>query len=189
MLESNSLYYYLIVINPSDRVNEEVKQIKSEFAKRHGRYKSLYSLPHITITNFIQSLDRNDRILECIANAVSRIPAFDVSLSGFSFFENNNTLFIDIEDKTSLIGLYSQLWKSLYLNWVPLSFFSNAYTPHLTIGRALSNRQFSASQNEFYRRSYSNSFKAKSLTILGKNSLIAKWGCIADFPFKQSGIN
>ncbi|OEK00836.1 hypothetical protein BFP97_04625 [Roseivirga sp. 4D4] len=189
MLESNSLYYYLIVINPSDHVSKEVRWIKSEFAERYGRYKSLYSLPHITITNFFQSLDRNDRILECIADTVSTIPAFDVSLSGFDFFDSNNTLFIDIEDKTSLVSLYSSLWCELYLNWVPLSFFKSTYIPHLTIGRTLSSRQFIASQNEFYRRSYRNSFKAKSLTVLGKNSLMAKWDCIADFPFKQSHIN
>jgi|GEM_PF-6483290 len=189
MLESNSLYYYLIVINPSDHINKEVKQIKSEFAKRHGRYKSLYSLPHITITNFIQSLERNDRILECIADTVNTIPAFDVSLSGFDFFDHNKTFFIDIEDKASLVSLYSLLWRELYLNWVPLSFFKSTYIPHLTIGRTLSNRQFIASQNDFYRRSYHNSFKAKSLTVLGKNSLMAKWDCIAEFPFNKTLVN
>ena len=180
---SNTLCEYFIIISPPHLIKKEVKSIKYEFAKKNGVYTGLHSHAHITLMNFPQSEERERELAQSIRKIVSEQPCFCVLLKGFDFFPANNTFFINIKNKKPIEKLYETLRVSLYQNRLSLKNIKKGCTPHLTIGRKLSDDQYINAYKSFSEKPYTAGFNVDSLTLLKRGNSVDRWSHFIEAPF------
>lgn len=175
---------YLLVVSPPNWVNWEIEDLKQEFAGYNGEYLGLNAVPHISMLNLILHKSQEEEVVNRLKKRLSAIESFDISLNGFSFFDESNTFYINVEEEGTLMGLHNFLVADLYVKNVLMSPANRNFKPHLTIGRKLSDAQFRNAYHEFKNKQYTNYFRANSLTLLKRKGPVANWSFFAEIPLR-----
>ncbi len=174
---------YFVLINPPNWINWEVEDMKYEFATHYGNYPSFNSKPHISLMHFTEHESAEEKVLNSLSERVSNMNSFDISLCGFDFFYANNTFYINVESKGPVKSLHDSLLMEMDLNKVYFQRIDD-YTPHITIGRKLTDSQFRNAFHEFNDRSYTNYFRVEYLTILKRKMGETSWQEFKEIPLK-----
>jgi len=61
-----NIFEYLLIISPSEEVKRMVMNLKRIFADRYGCEKAAGLIPHITMSNWLHSGDREAQIISAI---------------------------------------------------------------------------------------------------------------------------
>ncbi len=181
-----NLHDYFVLISPPNWINWEVEDMKYDFATNYGNYPSQDTKPHISLMHFTEVEKSEKKVLESISKMASNMSTFDISLRGFDFFYTNNSFYIDVESKGPVKNLHDSLLMELDLNKVSFE-RTKDYTPHMTIGRRLSDSQFRNAFHEFNARSYTNYFRVEYLTVLKRERGHNSWEHLTEIPLKEVG--
>ena len=182
----SALTEYLVLVLPYAEIGEEIRDFKKEFFRNHGAYPGQNSCAHIRLISFFQMEDREEAVLSCIEDVVSKIDAFEVFLNGFGLDSEKRELYIDVLNKQSLIDIYHGLRMRLFEAFVSLSFLNGAYEPNLFIGRGLSPMQFIEAASEYKDRAYTNNFRISRVHVLKRKAPFRVWERLRDLPFAKS---
>jgi|SRR5690348_17279808 len=73
-------YEYLLVIKPTENVNEKILQVKEEFSKKFAVLQATHSYPHITLVNFFQFKMLENRLINRLNTIAMGYHPFTVTL-------------------------------------------------------------------------------------------------------------
>lgn len=173
---------YFILISPSLQIKEDVKRLKHQFEMENGEYPGLHSQAHITLMNFPQGEEREEKLIQSVANIAAKIHSFEVSVSGIGFFESNHTFYLKLENECQIISLYQLLVVELWLNQIPKKYLRSTITPHITIGRSMNEQQFVNAYRKFNGWTYTKNFRVNAITILKRSSTVEPWVPLVEVP-------
>jgi 2'-5' RNA ligase len=159
---------YLIVVNPSNQICWDVKEMKYEFGLKNGTYNSQSSKAHIPLANAVLTKSESRVLLSHLKHQLSILSSFDVYLNGFDFFPESNTCYIDVVKNDRLIALQNLVLEQLKLAKPQFNASKNSFVPYITIGKQLSNKQFLDAYHNFHKQRYTNYFRLEDITILSR---------------------
>lgn len=169
---------YSIVIQPSDSVIEEVKQMKELLAKKIGWYNSKNSLAHITINEF----ERDEKELENLKAKLTELTTFlksqDIQFTNFDIFPNG--AFFLKPNETSREYL-KQIMTSFHQKFIyPTKIKSNE--PHISIGRRIQPEKIEIAKSLFNEKP-DITFKCNTIALRVFNDDRKQFDIIETFDF------
>ena len=159
-------YEYLLVIKPTENVNEKILQVKEEFSKKFAVLQATHSYPHITLVNFLQFKMLENRLINRLNTIAMGYHPFTVNLKDFGSFPSH-TVFINIESKQQVRNLVKELAPArqlMTLNKEEKPHFID--NPHLTVARRLLAWQYEQSWNEYQHKHFTAHFIAERMLLL-----------------------
>jgi 2'-5' RNA ligase len=166
LISNSSIYYCLLVINPENQICQDIKAIKRSFKLKHGKYGGSGSTAHITLNREFLDGKELKKFINRLKEELSTYYTFDLHLNNYDFFFESNTFFVSIEESSHLANLQRLITTQLKMI-KPISYLGRyRFSPHMTIGRTLSHRQFSEAYYEFERQVYSKKFRVNDIAVL-----------------------
>lgn len=169
---------YSIVIQPSDSVIAEVKQMKELLAKQIGWYNSKNSLAHITINEF----EREEKELEKIKAKLSEITRYfkpeKVQFTYFDTFPNGAFFLKPNENSRQYLKEVMSLVHQKFI--YPTKIKSNE--PHISIGRRIQPENIEIAKNLFSENPNIN-FICNTIALRVFNEERKQFDIISTFPF------
>ncbi|MUH36191.1 2'-5' RNA ligase family protein [Zobellia amurskyensis] len=160
---------YLIIISPHTNIKNDVLNFKKEFVSHFGRAKYVYSIAHISLSNFLIESTPELTIWNELRHAFRDKKRFEVQTLGFQKFPSSNTLFIEIVSD-EIIKLQHQMVAVLRKRAkIGNQGTQKIETPHITIASKIPTYQFDRSWNYFGQKPYSKTFMVDKITVLRKN--------------------
>ncbi|HLG34604.1 MAG TPA: 2'-5' RNA ligase family protein [Bacteroidia bacterium] len=157
-----------------------------EIAAKYESSHALKSPPHITlIPPFKCGNDFKKIIIEPLTDFFNHIAPFVIRLNGFSCFERNRVIFIDVINNVQLEKTYYELQNFAGKN-LPVKFQEKhgQFTPHLTIAsRDLRKGKFREAWNVFKEKTFSANFSVHSAWLLRHSG--TEWIPYCEFTFKK----
>lgn len=176
---------YMLVVSPSNRVNWEVEDIKLDLANNYGPYRGVKSKAHIPLLNLVLHSSQEREIVDRISKKADSIDTFDIVMDGFDFFDESNTLFVNIASGDGpLVNLHSYLMADIHIKELVTGPVNRSFSPHLTIGRRLTDTQFRNVYHEFKNKSYTNYFRVDSVSLLKRKGPASDWTYLMEIPLK-----
>ncbi len=174
---------YLLIIEPVDLVQKQLRAFKQYFLKSHRYPNAIVSKSHITLMRFIQYDSYEKHIVKELQQLAATVAPFDVELQGFGSF--GHTLFVDVKSSSPIIGLVSKRRRELrpLVNGVkghPPYFTTK---PHITIARKLTPPQNEAIWPIWNRTKYSGVFRARNMTLLKRMVGTQRYAVVRKFNF------
>lgn len=152
---------YLLVISPSEEVISAVKEFKRIAKQMIGPFPSFNSKAHITVNHYY---DRNalyfdDRVIT-YRKMISRINSFDITISGFDYFQHQNTytLYAKVDLDPNITTTFFKFRKVFGADV--------RNTPHVTIARGLSFPQLQQLWDYFKNIHFECSFYTEEIVVL-----------------------
>ena len=169
---------YSIVIQPSDSVITEVKQMKELLASKIGWYNSKNSLAHITVNEF----ERDERELETLISKLTEITKYfkeqEVQFIHFDTFPNGAFFLAPDEDSKSYL---KKIMASVHQKFpYPVKIKSNE--PHISVGRRIQPEKMGIAKNLFSENQNIN-FTCDTIALRVFNEERKQFDIIATFSF------
>ncbi|MDK2772324.1 MAG: 2'-5' RNA ligase family protein [Flavobacterium sp.] len=169
---------YSIVIQPSDSVIAEVKQMKELLASKIGWYNSKNSLAHITVNEF----EGNEKELENIKTKLIEISKYfkpqEVQFTNFDTFPNGAFFLAPNEEAKQYL---KQIMTSVHQKFpYPVKIKSNE--PHISIGRRIQPEKIEIAKSLFSKNT-TISFTCNKLALRVFNDDRKQFDSIETFPF------
>jgi 2'-5' RNA ligase len=160
---------YLMIISPPEHIIKEINRYKRASVNTIGHFEGMHSAAHITITHqtrckpfFAQpAINRMEQKL-------CTMPPIELQLNSFDFFDHGETT------KT----IYAEIKRSERVdNWFKLLISQMGikvkhFVPHIPIARNIPITSFKKLWANFENRSWEESFKVNSLTILHRDTFV-----------------
>jgi 2'-5' RNA ligase len=176
---------FFIALLPPDSIQDEVRQIQSDFEARYSTKATLKAPPHITLIPPFELSDRIELLqIELEKFAKMRSP-FTINLSGFAAFPPR-VIFLDVVPNPVLPNLYLDIAATL-ANTLGIidPYASRPFVPHMTVGfRDLTPENFELAWAEFRDRKINFAFEAINLTLLAHDE--QKWNVLSSFALKST---
>ena len=163
---------YLLQLSPGEEIEKQVKLYKLSCAKHAGKFRGMYSQAHISFAvlgdksdNHLQPSHRLSIYFENISSALKNIEPHELRVKGFNFFTHGpkfRTIYAAIELNEETRKWINKIDAILNLN--------RNTTPHITIAKNVPLEAFNILWPFFQKMSYHDSFIAKRLTILQKDT-------------------
>ena len=169
---------YSIVIQPSETMIEEVKQMKELLASKIGWFNSKNSLAHITVNEF----ERNEKELETIKTKLTEITKYfkpqEVLFTNFDTFPNGAFFLAPNEESKQYL---KQIMTSVHQKFpYPVKIKSNE--PHISIGRRIQPEKIEIAKSLFSKNT-TISFTCNKLALRVFNDDRKQFDIIETFPF------
>lgn len=161
-------YHCLIVISPPNTVIQDIKEIKLDFRLRHGDYGAQGSTAHITLNHEILNGRKIKQLISSISNSISSLHSFDLLLEKFDFFIDSATFYVGVKINSELIRLQQLITAELQIVNPRLKARHYRFSPHMTIGKGLSRKQFGEAYCEFDGKFYREMFRVRDVAFLYK---------------------
>jgi 2'-5' RNA ligase len=176
---------YLLVMDPDEKVSNDVTYLKKKAAEIIGNYPGKNSLPHISIVNFSANSLNEDAVISAIRSGLKgKIRSSFVWLEDHGCFPSSGTVYIDPKPKSYFIDIIKAIYPALKLcNAIDkdrkILFYKE---PHITIARGLNKGNTDKIWDVFKDKKYESKFIADALTLLrrdneneGKYKVVAKF--------------
>ena len=177
---------FFVALLPPDFIQDEVRQIQSDFEVRYSSKSTLKSPPHITlIPPFEISSDRIELLqIELEEFAKTRSP-FTINLSGFAAFPPQ-VIYLDVVPNSVLPNLYVDIATTLENTLGIIDpYASRPFVPHMTVAfRDLTPDNFELAWAEFRDRKINFEFEATNLTLLAHDE--QKWNVQTNFALEST---
>ncbi|WP_149914242.1 2'-5' RNA ligase family protein [Sphingobacterium cavernae] len=151
---------YSIVIYPAELLGE-IKRIKQGLKSLIGWFNSVNSLAHFTISEFEADENQLEKVKQEVSKLIVNWQKKVILLNSFDSF-TSGAFYVKPDEDSSLY--LKALFKAIAVKVKEI--IPNAYictTPHLSIGRRLSEEQLQVAKDTF--TSYSNSFLCDGVMI------------------------
>lgn len=178
---------YSIVIQPSNSVIEEVKQMKELLASRIGWYNSKNSLAHITVNEFEQGEIELVNIKSKLTKITTYLKSQEVHFTSFDVFPNG-AFFL----KPNVASRhYLKEIMTLVHQKFPYPTNIKSYEPHISIGRRFQPKNIEIAKSLFSKNP-NISFTCDTIALRCFNEQRKQFDVIATFSFlgeeSQDGV-
>jgi 2'-5' RNA ligase len=156
---------YLIVLSPSESINEKVKNLKEFSHDKIGEFDSHYSKAHITI----QSWPRKrpvwiEPLIPKLERDLQGLSPIVLDINGFGVFDRQET-------KTIYAKLTSTPQTKMWFKLLRKFFSTPPFEPHITIARSIPDDDFKKLWPHFKNHQWEEQFKIDKLTILRREMI------------------
>jgi 2'-5' RNA ligase len=162
-------YEYFLLITPSSKIRQQVRDLKAKLNERIGISKeNLNSVPHISLALFREKANRDNYIIEKVKAAAAAFNDFDIVINGARTFDHTYTrdLVLNVESRE-----IQKLQKSL-LNIFNLK-APEKFIPHITIARGITKNKFGQIEKDFHAFDLREGFICSSITLLKREIVIS----------------
>ncbi|MFP7658199.1 MULTISPECIES: 2'-5' RNA ligase family protein [Chryseobacterium] len=154
---------YFIAIYPPQRIINEIKLFKEDFAYHYQNSKAVKNDAHITLLPpFSRETELENDIIEAFERIDTSLSPFEIVLNGFGSFPNpkNPVIFVHPEYNPGLIDIYHRVKKQF-------SFGKGSFNPHMTVGyRDLSFENYLKAWKVYQNKPYENKFTVDKILLL-----------------------
>lgn len=188
-MKNSTFYEYLAIITPSQSVFWDTFDMKHQCKLEYGWSAPVKSLPHITLSNFVQPQYIEEKIVNRYKKLAASISPFDIHLTGFGHFIGTTyTIYVNIENgnKISEIAKYANEVSKPIMKRI--KGYQPHYTrhPHLTIAKGIPEIDFNKAWPTWQIKNYNALSNAVGIQLL-KRERKPFWEKYEDagfFPFK-----
>ena len=176
------LMEYLLVLHPSEPVNQKIQQEKQDFYRQYGEKIAVKTRPHITIGTFLAKEAMEDTLNRWINNICNLHGSFELTLNNYSGFPPD-TIYLRIQDLKPVLSLIQQL--KILDNYIRLSDcppLKPSPKPHLTLAKKLPMEIFEKAIKEYSRKDFHESFIARELVLLKRSHEFEACKVVNKFP-------
>lgn len=169
---------YSIVIQPSNSVIEEVKQMKELLASKIGWYNSKNSVAHITINEFEQNEIELVNIKSKLTEITTYLKSQEVQFTNFDVFPNGAFF---LKPNVSSRHYLKKIMTSVHQKF---SYPTNikSYEPHMSIGRRIQPESIEIAKSLF-SKDPNISFMCDTIALRCFNEERKQFDVIATFSF------
>lgn len=154
---------YFIAIYPPQKIIEEIKIFKQDFALNFDNSKALKNEAHITLfPPFSREVTLENDILEAFQKIDTAVSHFEIELNGFGSFAHpkNPVVFVKPENNEQLNDLYLRV-KEIF------NFMNYSFHPHVTVGfRNLTWENYLKAWEKYQEKEYKTKFLVDKITLL-----------------------
>lgn len=160
-------YEYLLVVSPTGNVNVDIARIKRIFGVEYGCSFADRLIPHLTLSNFIQSSYYEEKLIGWFKRYASSIDPLKIDLNGFGMFKKH-TIYVNVEQQRPLLemikGIQVRFRKHLQgFKEFPPVFVNHS---HVTIARGMNDQQAERAWHEWQHREFEGAFEANTMILL-----------------------
>lgn len=177
--EQESLYDYLLVVNPGTHINNDVMALKRMIAQELGINNTQFSQANISLFRSVFPVRFEDDFVTLLDNIAGRQSGFTLYTSRFDHFEQQHdkrTIFINVANPKPIVELHKRILQEFDIKTSP-------YKPHITIARGMNTREFDQVYDHFYNQVFVRSFQCKSFTLLRKPAAGGQYETVKEFFF------
>lgn len=157
---------YLILFSPSIDVKLYVDQLKRDFERRYGFFRSRYSIGHVTVGKVVLALGKEEWFFTHLGSQVREIECFKFKVNGFEKFRDSNTIYACFEESGNFKIVGEALRRTTQIHHIK-KLKEITSTPHLTIAKQLSLKTIErAFYPEYCVKEYKVVFDAYELMVL-----------------------
>jgi 2'-5' RNA ligase len=175
---------FFIALLPPKEIADKIIALQKEVAEKFDCRHALKSPPHITLVPPFRCNDELEKvIIEPLRDFFSQTASFEIQLHGFSCFERNRVIFIDLVRNGHLEKIYFDLQNFADDN-IPVKLHEKhaQFTPHITIAsRDLRKEMFREAWSEFRERAFEGAFDSSSAWLLRHSG--TEWVPSSEFLF------
>ncbi|MEO5999728.1 MAG: 2'-5' RNA ligase family protein [Chitinophagaceae bacterium] len=184
---SYGMMEYMLVLHPSETINEKLLVEKQEFYRQYGEKIAIKNKPYITVANFLAKEAMEDTLSRWLQNICNMQPSFELTLNNYSGFPPH-TIYVRIQDAAPLHSLTHQL-KILddFIRSSDCPPLQTKSKPHITIARQLSMEVFDKALKEYSQKDFHESFMVKEMVLLKRQHQFDDCTIVNKFHFSQSG--
>jgi 2'-5' RNA ligase len=161
-----NLHDYLLIIAPSQDVQQKIMAIKKAFAEKFECPAALPSKPHITLLRFVQIEMQERKIINKLLPLIQAAAAFQITVNGFGSFPSH-TIYANVATKNNIIDLVKSLRPLQPL--VKLDKWNRGHfitEPHITIARKLLPFQYEKGWLEYEHADFKTGFMVNEVLLL-----------------------
>ena len=181
---SKIVFEYLLIISLDKITSSEIFELKKYLRIKYGCEHAASAIPHITLINFIQLENNEERILKYLKRFSESINPFEIQLNGFGQFPPH-TIYVNVLTKTPIVEIVKDMQtkfrKILQLTERDKPIFIK--TPHVTIARKMTASQHDKAWQEFKEEKYMSTFQTSEMSLLRRAVSGGRYETIATFPF------
>jgi 2'-5' RNA ligase len=177
--EQESLYDYLLVVNPGTHINNDVLAIKQMIAQELGLYNTRFSQANISLFRSVFPERFQDEFINLLDEIAGKQSGFTLYTSRFDHFQqqgDKRTLYINVANPKPIVELHKRILQLFDIGTTP-------YKPHITIARGMNTREFDQVYDHFYNQVFVRSFQCKSFTLLRKPAAGGNYEVVKEFFF------
>lgn len=165
---------YFIAIYPPQKIIEEIKIFKQDFASNFDNSKALKNEAHITLfPPFSREISLENDILKAFQKIDTNVAPFEIELNGFGSFAHpkNPVVFVKPETNERLNDLYLRV-KEIF------NFMEYSFHPHMTVGyRNLTWENYLKAWEIYRHKEYRTKLLVDKITLLRHEE---NWAPIAE---------
>lgn len=182
--EQESLYDYLLVVNPGTHINNDVMALKRMIAQELGINTTQFSQANISLFRSVFPVRFEDDFVSLLDSIAEKQSGFTLYTSRFDHFEqqpDKRTIFINVANPKPIVELHKRILQEFDIK-------SNPYKPHITLARGMNTREFDQIYDHFYNQVFVRSFQCKSFTLLRKPAAGGQYETVKEFFFGDEAL-
>lgn len=161
-----SLYEYLLVIEPAGHVHEKLMQEKKLFAEQYDCKLDVSHKPFISLANFMAHEAMEETVIRYLHRILNAEKSFEVTLNNYSGFPPH-TVYVRVQDHKPFKELTAKLQPvAQYVKANTLLPMKLITRPHLTIANRLAERVYDKAMLDYSQRTFHERFVASRLLLL-----------------------
>ncbi|SMD35807.1 2'-5' RNA ligase superfamily protein [Reichenbachiella faecimaris] len=181
-----ALLEYLILFSPSIGVRLDVAELKRQFEKRYGYFKSRYSIGHVTVGKVGIVSGKEEWFFTHLGSQIREIECFRFRINGFDKFSGSCTIYACFEESGNFKMVGEALRRTSEVHYLKKLKRINS-TPHLTIAKQLKPWIFErAYYPEYCVKKYKKTFDAYEVTVLRRAYEWQKYEMFKKLPMLDS---
>ncbi len=168
-MKNSTLYEYLAIITPSTSVFWDTMNMKHQCKLEYGWNTSVKSLPHITLSKFVQPQYIEEEIVNRYAKLAASISPFDIHLSGFNYFSGATyTMYVNIQNGNQVSEIAKRVREFSKPILKQIKEHKPHYTnnPHLTIAKGIPETDFNKAWPTWQIKNYNAFSNAAGIQLL-----------------------
>ncbi len=191
-MKDSTFYEYLAIITPSTSVFWDTLDMKYQCKLEYGWNTSVKSLPHITLSNFVQPQYIEEKIVNRYNKLAASISPFDIHLSGFGHFIGTTyTIYVNIQNGNQISEIAKHAKELSKPILKRIKEYKPYYTnnPHLTIAKGIPETDFNKAWPAWQIKNYNAFSNAAGIQLLKreKKHFLNKYEDAGFFPFNGLG--
>lgn len=174
-----SLYDYLLVINPGTHIAGDVKALKQLIARELGLYGSRYSQAHISLFRSVFPEKYQDDFIFLLDSIARKQSGFTLYTSRFDHFNHGadkRTIYVNVANPKPISELHKKILQEFEIR-------PRDYKPHITVARSISTTEFEKVYNHFDNQMFVRSFHCNSFLLLRKPAAGGNYEPVREFVF------
>ncbi|MBS1641765.1 MAG: 2'-5' RNA ligase family protein [Bacteroidetes bacterium] len=161
-----NLHDYLLIISPSEDVQQKITEIKKQFSIEVDCPAALHGKPQITLLRFLQMEMMERKIITKMKLLIEAASSFQITIDGFGSFPSH-TIYANIITKNNIINMVKFLKPLQPLvkldKWNKGHFITE---PHITIAKKLLPFQYEKGWNKYMHENFKASFMVNKVLLL-----------------------
>ena len=181
-IDESRLCELLIVAPLPDHIKEQVSVFKEEFAQIYGSFNSQYSVPHITVCDFLLFEHRAFDVYSFFKQRLRALPPISVRVNGFNAFLGSNTIHLEVDKEGEYSSLLAEMDNTRRMMRLRKNYFQSNH-PHITVAKNIPHDIYEEAKEVFLKRNFAAEFQIGRLEVLKFDLITRRYKLYGTLPF------